>query len=43
MGFSAESDGNLLWVIVWCVVVIFMGYCVTSGGKVDGLLRGVWW
>jgi len=25
------SGGNLLWAIVWRVVVIFMGYWVASG------------
>jgi len=27
------SGGNLLWVIVWRVVVICYGNCVVSGGK----------
>ena len=43
MGYCVASDGNLLWVILWGVVVIFMGYCVASGGNFYGLLCGEWW
>ena len=32
MGYCVASDGNLLWVILWGVVVIFYG-----------LLCGEWW
>ena len=30
---------DLLWVIVWLVLVIFMGYCVASCGN---FLCGLW-
>ena len=31
MGYCVASGGNLIWVIVLRVVVIFMGFCVASG------------
>jgi len=33
MGYWVGRGGNLLWVVVWGAVVIFMGYFVVSGGK----------
>ena len=33
MSNCVASGGNLLWVIVWRVVVIFMVHCVASGGN----------
>jgi len=32
VGYCVGSGGDLLWVIVWGVMVIFMCYCVGSGG-----------
>ena len=43
MGYCVVSGGNLLWVIVWRVVVICLGYCLASGGNLFGLLCGEWW
>jgi len=33
MGYCVASGGNLLWVMVWRVVVIFMGYWVAIDGN----------
>ena len=40
MGYCVASGSNLLWVIVWRVVVICYGYCVASGGN---LLKVIVW
>ena len=33
MGYCVAIGRNLVWVIVWRVVVFIMGYCVVSGGN----------
>ena len=43
MGYCVASGGNLLWIIVWVVVVICTGYSVGSGDNFYRLLGGEWW
>jgi len=33
MCYFLASGGNLLWVVVWLVVVINYGLCVANGGN----------
>ena len=40
MGYCVVSGANLLWIIVWEVVVFFVGYYVA---RVDNLLRVIVW
>jgi len=40
MGYCVASCGNLLWIILWGVVVFFVSYYVA---RIDNLLRDIVW
>jgi len=42
MGYCVGNAGNLLWVIVWRVDVIFMDYCLVNVCNFYWFLCGVW-